>query len=97
MKTKYTPGPWKADSKHNGNGYYDVKDKRGNPVANVWENYRCDNGDIKFVNAKANAKLISAAPEMLFALEQCLELFEADLPPTLKNLVTNALKKAKGK
>lgn len=73
MTTKHTPGPWVA---------MDVRDGRGNPCAfSVWPNRKfatyerrgahnqiCRTPDGLTPENKANAHLISAAPEMLAAL-----------------------------
>lgn len=60
--SKHTPGPWKTThSEVNG---YRVSDSTGWGVAVV----------LKDTNDEANARLIAAAPQMLEALEELVEL-----------------------
>lgn len=61
MKTNHTPGPWRVGKTDDGKLYVDCA---GLPVICV-EQYR--NGH------EANAKLISAAPELLIAAKDALE------------------------
>ena len=67
MKTKqtsHTPGPWKLKI---GKGFeytHQIKDIEGNPVA-YWPIYATETKK----TAKANARLMTTAPELLDALE----------------------------
>jgi hypothetical protein len=61
MSAKHTPGPW-VTGQHGG-----VIDRRGCAVAKVQEMPGQDCGEVE-----ANASLLSAAPDMLAALEELL-------------------------
>lgn len=54
---KHTPGPWKFNIKKE-NGLYQISGENGSQIGRLWGNKYTD----------ANARLISAAPEMLDAL-----------------------------
>lgn len=87
----YTKGPWKAE----GNSVF--KDEWRNPIATSYDpDYTNQLNDV----SKANAQLISAAPEMYEALRWLVN----DLPknrdwlsPDLEKLMKQALAKAEGK
>jgi hypothetical protein len=79
MTTQHTQGPWVV----NGNQVHAVN-KHETFVADVFD----QNGD-----AKANARLIAAAPELLEALE--LLLFSRDNPVAIQQ-AQDTIKKAKG-
>ena len=75
--SKHTPGPWAVDS----TGL--VCGARGwGPVASVYPKFR-----------DANARLIAAAPDMLEALEMCVD--EYDLG-NARTTALDAINKAKG-
>ena len=96
--TKFTPGPWLVD---------EVLDHRGNPCAySVWPSHerQCQRNRIASTpdgvtaEAKANAHLIAAAPEMYEAAETALECLENNgfARAYVEDLLRNALRKARG-
>ena len=62
MKAQHTPGPWVVDGKE---VFSTVGGRRR--IAQVW------NFDVGQATSDANARLISAAPEILQALQELLE------------------------
>jgi len=107
--TTHTPGPWVLDG-HNMSSIIRCTVLRGHPDAK----HTCGDyetiADCKGDNWKANARLISAAPDMLDALEQCAEYFDkfADADHDqdgfvpneamqMLTLVMNAIAKAEGR
>ena len=88
--TEYTKGPWVLDME-----YLDINTQDGHLITEVhykddqWIAHKC----IKTPEEMANATLIAGAPDMLEALEYCLELLgsEFDLPK-----IEAAITKAKG-
>lgn len=105
-KTKHSPGPWRVvnDTAIVGPGY-DERADRPQPV--IVEH---SSGGIAFVEAKANARLIAAAPELYEALKdllnECPQEFDGlpehgRLLPTARNAriakARAALAKADGK
>ena len=103
MKTKFTKGNWKADlrggccavypenlsNETNGchsydkrNIFYSDKDAKYNDEKGCWDMSE---------EAQANAVLISAAPDMYFALENLLsELEDCSFPSSLNFYIHNA-------
>jgi uncharacterized protein (DUF924 family) len=70
MKTyKHTPAPWNVK---NGQFHFVVESETGVNLAEIEKIF----DDDYFENCKANAHLISAAPELLSALEFLLDAFE---------------------
>jgi len=65
MKTKHTPAPWKLDNKNE----IIADNKNESLIAEVFDQAE---------NWKANARLMSAAPELLNALQRLLNAFKAD-------------------
>lgn len=64
-ESKHTPGPWRICIR---NGYLRVEADQGK----AWNNPTiCDLAE--FDNAKANARLIAAAPELLTATKECAD------------------------
>ncbi len=105
-QTTHTPGPWEANDTLLASDdiveVFHVRDETGEkPVADV---YSYENRD----EARANAVLISAAPEMLEALQQALvaldmdDAFGADIDARhvaeedAYHLLTSAIAKATG-
>jgi hypothetical protein len=72
--SKYTPGPWKTDDFDDDAPFAILAGRQA--VCMLGEH-----GELKpfraFENAKANARLIAAAPELLEALELCLQKLAA--------------------
>jgi hypothetical protein len=99
--TKPTPGPWTFG--HRGNDLLWVgRDHEHTPVALIpWDEHPC-----ALNNARENARLIAAAPDMLLALRCAQEalhgdagLYEPDGKPGLYvfDIVTAAIAKAEGR
>lgn len=90
MSAKHTPGPW-VTGQHGG-----VIDPRGCAVAKVQEMPGQDCGEVE-----ANASLISAAPDLLAAIEAALALLQdPDATDTdafrVEAMLEAAILKAKG-
>ncbi len=96
----YTPGPWCVEKKiHRTRSgsvssvtHLYVKSSAGSDVCNLYGIYE---------EGRANGNLISAAPEMLKALEKCLDVLtemegETGGKMSEAELVRAALKKARG-
>lgn len=82
MENKWTPGPWKSRPASDKNCTYafvfqnnDPKDER-NMIATVWDG---DNHPPR-AQARANSRLIAAAPDLLEALETIVDncIFESE-------------------
>ena len=95
MSTKHTPGPWIWEDEHRGlfgagpdNTVLDYASYEG--MCLHWNNRR-----------DANARLIAAAPDLLDALKDCIQLMKIDLEglafvqPELKKAMA-AIEKATG-
>jgi len=71
--SKHTPGPWTVGGPNRVGeealGIIEGKDKY--VVADVW-------ADVEELDARANANLIAAAPELLEKLSEAVELLEVD-------------------
>lgn len=92
MKTKYSSGPWKAIINKEGAAPHFIKNESGQLlIATV-------HLDTLQQETISNAKLISAAPELLENLEQCLVCLQVLDPknPSIK-MAEKAIKKAIGK
>ena len=96
MKTQHTPGPWSVDSDRAHNNLVVTCDDTGNAVAEVLS----EQGDDP--EAKANARLIAAAPTMfdlLTAADRLEELTGENLAVyarTFAALARAAIRKATG-
>ncbi|CAB3858572.1 hypothetical protein LMG26854_03347 [Achromobacter aegrifaciens] len=93
MTTKHTPGPWHRDT---ASGFgCDVRANNGRKVAATWG---VNNGDPHRpeyrAECDANAHLISAAPELLAAIEGVLRV--ADRATVEFDAARAAIAKAKG-
>ena len=111
MKAKHTPGPWRVkplstpDKDHDPVGVYQVEPAFRQLSKLYWEldpepdskNYDPDfHKKVHGVN-KANARLISAAPDLLAALQAVADYWEGgDVPADIDAAMRAALKKAKG-
>lgn len=75
--SSHTAGPWKAEASSVSFSLKIVEDKfRGNDIASVWAHNPMSSGAKHMPSMdemEANARLISAAPELLAALEALLE------------------------
>jgi len=70
--TTHTPGPW------NVTGLY-VRERDGGLIASIldlWHGQRTPKAE-----KNANARLIAAAPDMLFALHRCIDALAANDAP----------------
>lgn len=107
--TQHTPSPWYIN--HHGDNYVISTDKSGFYIIALVGDHAPTDGDME-VEAKANALLIAAAPDLLEALEQArhsLRDMHDKYDPTSKgddtasdaryalNLMDAAIAKAKGK
>lgn len=90
--SEHTPGPWEiTPTKH------PVADTFGVEARGVWV-AKCHpfNGDGPGrEEAKANAHLIAAAPELLEVCEMVLEFASIEMPPELIDKATAAIAKAR--
>lgn len=77
---KHSPGPWFMEAESY-DSYYDISDDFGTSLAKV-EAWDGDNDEEVMGEAKANARLIAAAPELLSACQMLLVRLEGskDLP-----------------
>ncbi|WP_127812463.1 hypothetical protein [Bordetella avium] len=66
MTTKHTPGPWKCQLAKSGSGRLQVSGPRGEQIAILWRSSK--------ETTEANARLIAAAPDLLEALEEAIDL-----------------------
>jgi hypothetical protein len=84
---KHTPGPWFMEAEPY-DSYYQISDDFSTTLAQV-EAWDGDNDEEVMGEAKANARLIAAAPELLQALEGMLEIFvDSDQLSDLEDLET---------
>lgn len=74
MSKKHTPGPLFAIRAKQG-GDHAVKDRDNNVVAECFEDIR-ELGECAMAEAKANATLYAAAPDLLEALQDVLRVME---------------------
>ena len=93
IDTKHTPGPWNSERAESSK-CFDVKCECGFFVATCHDGVRGES------NAEANARLISAAPELLEALQrlsdQCTRLrmawqLESDAERTARVVIAKAI------
>ena len=82
MNTQHTSGPWRTSdsgewtANHDGLGsscYQGIKDELGNVVALAVAH---DPNHFSDPDTQANARLIAAAPELLFELKKCASLLK---------------------
>ena len=92
----HTSGPWHYSSTHEGKAF-DIGAEDGSNVAVVYADLFVDGA---LVEARANARLIAAAPEMMEALEGLMNLgaYEDGVDVTkAQHIARDAIAKAKGK
>ena len=85
---KHTPGPWDFDS-------FALREEiraENNPLIAIVCSVHCDSPE----QTKANAHLIAAAPDLLFALEKVYTDMNDDMPVRLRKVCYEAIAKAKG-
>lgn len=97
MKTQFTRGPWRVESSQSQevdalsisvfhpDGSYDWKE-----FITVWKHPR------RIEEAEANARLIAAAPELLYALDYIRTAVGNHFTEKEKEIVNNAIAKAIG-
>lgn len=90
MSNTYTPGPWKAEKWHKGNGFAVYANTEREPI---WI--------VDCIEYEANANLIAAAPELLEAAEFLLNttrmITENDnIIKGARTMLIKALNKARG-
>jgi hypothetical protein len=95
-KKKFTPGPWKTDFN---NPFATIEghiikqdDDVERPIASIPKG----GGTNGIQSQEANARLMTAAPELLEALEETVALLENHLPGHLLDKQMAAIKKAIG-
>ena len=103
MTSKHTPGPWVVNASENGLVWVDG-DSETVSICDLYHRHK-DGEFISKENVKANARLISAAPDMYEALADLLSSLEVvwskgfaareDLEPEIK-FARAALSKAEG-
>lgn len=76
--TKHTPGPWTATSGPGGLLY--TTDQDGRDLASITTLDDGINNDTRRMEARANAKLIASAPELLGALSVLVDHAEERYP-----------------
>lgn len=98
-KTKHTPGPWKWNKDQS--GYYDELKSSSTDIVNMeWgvdqDGFGIINGII--IPNIADANLIAAAPDLLFAARQALmSLEEGYDAPKIRDDLRDAIAKAEGR
>lgn len=91
---KHTPGPWEVIVRDNGSCL--VTDQTGNMSVKVSHHTR---RELRGVQSIANARLIAAAPELLFSIDRILrELPQRRdwLDPVTEQIAKAAIAKARG-
>lgn len=93
-KPRHTPGPWHpVKVNHPGNNHYSIRDSENNERAIVDASYAVTLASLE--RTEANARLISAAPELLEALKAVLSV--ADRKTVEFDKARAAIAKATGK
>ena len=96
---KHTPGPWKIEKTDESDvfKYAYIYDKRGLVVGTV--DMPTAPTEITAPEAKENAQLIAAAPDLLEALKDILADYERrwDIDECIVNSARNAINKAEGR
>lgn len=103
---KHTPGPWTVGTSralaYDSRG--DVCDERIyiSPDPKISANMICQVGGLRDRNTEANARLISAAPELLEACKAALKIIEAEqeacgIYTAHTNIIRAAIAKAEGR
>jgi hypothetical protein len=70
MESKHTPAPWQCYTK--GSDIY-IEDSKSNGIANIRRNF-----ELPFNEKMANARVISAAPDLLEALINIFKHYDRD-------------------
>ena len=72
MAQEHTPGPWKITEDDYGHEHWFGGYGEGQFVVNGWVNGGCKKDPSEWRKLQADARLIAAAPELLKALELCI-------------------------
>lgn len=81
---KHTPGPWVVNASENGLVWVDG-DSETVSICDLYHRHK-DGEFISKENVKANARLISAAPDMYEALSLLMRIMQAEDPWDRENL-----------
>lgn len=90
-KQRFTPGPWRTGA----GDFPTIYDRNHDKVAHCLMRPEDENGDGQLTRL-ANAKLVSAAPDLLAALESMIAKIDADKLPISCSIARAAIAKAKG-
>ena len=95
---QHTPGPWAIESPDISGAPFRVRKSENHPQGDLTI---CHVNPYLAYESEANARLIASAPEMLQALESCLDyllmdsMIEEDAAPEIES-IRKAIAKAKG-
>jgi hypothetical protein len=101
MKTKHTPGPWKAKTVrgHENDLVYCAVESEAKPIGACVKVYK-EKIHIDGIEAQWNAKLIAASPDLLQSLQEYVDYFKEweyvlnDEMRAMLNKAEEAIKKA---
>ena len=92
MTTKHTPAPWSVDT--NTNDLREAETIRGGDGVRIAATYKIhehrDDKTKAYYEARANSRLIAAAPELLEALRELVAYHGSDVDNGLDELLTAA-------
>ena len=91
-KVKHTPGPWNIDETGGDIGVIYITSLNSmESMGTVCDLYfKNEHETHRFSNAKANARLIAAAPELLETLETLVDLYSRSRIPARKKAMNKA-------
>jgi hypothetical protein len=93
---KHTPGPWEIDKQQPYDWEVTISNKHMQ-VASA--RHLTDSPDVPCEETMANARLIAAAPDLLFALEEVIKYlptYRDWLDPVIERFCNHAIQKARG-
>ena len=95
-KIAHTPGPWKMDLGVNENIFTCLAETNRHSIHGIYEPKKAEDREAAYALDEANARLITAAPDMLAALEGIAATFELGVgSSSAKEAVLEAIAKAK--